>query len=255
MMTVSELRGIQGDLPLKTVAYDGTGEGLDPSPGDEKVFFFDIDNCLYDIETGISGMMTERIAAYGERIGIPKDKVVDLTLGYYKSYGLAVRGFIMHHDIDPNHYDLHVDQSLPLETILKPDLNIRKMLLRLNMKKWAFTNANRPHAEKVLMLLGIHDLFDGLTYCDYSQPGFSCKPELNAYYRAMGDANVKRPELCYFVDDSPKNLNAARQLGWNTIHVVGSKGTVPESLANDSHLVIRTIDELPNIIPSLFEKI
>jgi len=203
---------------------------------------------LYDKATGISDLMTQRIKEYGESIGIHQNEVADVTLSYYKKYGLAIRGLIKYHHIDPLDFDRKVDQSLSLEAILKPNLKLRKMLLNLNIKKWAFTNANYPHAKRVLRLLGIDDLFAGITYCDYSSPNFYCKPEHQAYLKAMAEAHVHSPLNCYFIDDSIANLNAAKQLGWSTVLV---SNPLPKTTVN--HLVIQKVSDLPLIMPELFK--
>jgi len=70
----------------------------------------------------------------------------------------------------------------------------------------------------------------------------------------MADAKVTRPDLCYFVDDSPKNLLTAQKFGWTTIHVVGSNGQVPSSSqdSNGNRVVLKVTD-LPSILPELFQ--
>ena len=39
------------------------------------------------------------------------------------------------------------------------------------------------HAMRVLKILNVDDLIDGLVFCDYSDPNFSCKPEQGYYDR------------------------------------------------------------------------
>ena len=58
--------------------------------------------------------------------------------------------------------DRQVDGGLPLDEILKPDTELRDMLTRLtSARKWIFTNAYYPHAERCIKLLGIDDQFEG----------------------------------------------------------------------------------------------
>ncbi|KXN72921.1 pyrimidine 5-nucleotidase [Conidiobolus coronatus NRRL 28638] len=216
-------------------------------------FFFDIDNCLYDANTGIPDLMAERINLYAEQIGIPKDKVNELTYTYYKTYGLAIRGLIKFHGIDPIAYDQFVDQSLPLETLLKKDENIYNMIKNLPYKRWAFTNANYPHAERVLRILGIKELFDGITYCDYAEPNFPCKPEDEYYERVKKAAGVTENTQCYLVDDSWPNLETAKRHGWKTAHVVGADGQIDPKLSL-IHPQIKTVTDLPKIFPELWNK-
>lgn len=40
----------------------------------------------------------------------------------------------------------------------------------------------RKHAQRVLRILNVEDLVEGLVYCDYAQPNFVCKPEFAFYH-------------------------------------------------------------------------
>ncbi|KAJ1966704.1 hypothetical protein H4R35_006924, partial [Dimargaris xerosporica] len=155
-----------------------SNDALDKSQalGTAPVFFFDIDNCLYPPSTGIAQIMKERIYAYGIKIGIPQEQVETLCETYYRDYGLAIRGLLKHHVIDPVDYDREVDGSLPLEALLRPNPDLRAMLSRLTAHRVAFTNAGEHHAARVLKCLEIDDLFEQVIYCDYGLPDFTCKP-------------------------------------------------------------------------------
>jgi hypothetical protein len=88
-------------------------------------------------------------------------------------------------------YDRVCDASLPLETILSPSPSLRALLQALDPTKvrlFALTNAYKTHARRVLSILGVEDLVEGLAYCDYGRPDgdFSCKPELGFYNEVRG---------------------------------------------------------------------
>ena len=121
---------------------------------------------------------------------------------YYKEYGLAIEGLTRHHAIDPLEFNREVDDALPLEALLRPDPMLRKLLEDLDKKKvklWLLTNAYVTHAKRVVKLLGVDDLFDGLTYCDYGQLPLVCKPSPEMYEKAERDAGVPSTGHCYFV--------------------------------------------------------
>ncbi|KAG5342535.1 hypothetical protein C0989_000663 [Termitomyces sp. Mn162] len=125
------------------------------------------------------------------------------------------------------------------------------------------------HAERVLRILKLDDLIDGLVYCDYEVKDFSCKPEPEFYQLAMKKANISDPSKCYFVDDSRGNINGARAQGWakcvhfcekgleameggrtkqiNHEKVAGLEGT-------DGVDVITTLDELRDVWPEIFKR-
>lgn len=69
------------------------------------------------------------------------------------------------------------------------------------VKLWLFTNAYKTHGNRVVKILGIGDLFEGMTYCDYGQEKIVCKPYLEMYEKAMREAGVERMEDCYFVGE------------------------------------------------------
>ena len=76
-------------------------------------------------------------------MGLDPVKAEELSLRYYRQYGLAIRGLIKHHEVDPAHYDRVVDGGLPLEELLTPSQELIDVLNRLKVKRWVFTNAGR----------------------------------------------------------------------------------------------------------------
>lgn len=67
-----------------------------------------------------------------------------LRVSYYKTYGLVLRGLLLHHRVDPIEYDKRCNQAVPLEEMIKPDPVVRRLLVdldRTKVKVWAFTNA------------------------------------------------------------------------------------------------------------------
>lgn len=86
---------------------------------------------------------------------------------YYTEYGLAIEGLVRYHKIDPLDYNSKVDDALPLDQVLHPDPELRKLISdidRTKVRLWLFTNAYVNHGRRVVKLLGIDDLFDGKQY-------------------------------------------------------------------------------------------
>ncbi|KAF4126777.1 pyrimidine and pyridine-specific 5'-nucleotidase [Geosmithia morbida] len=219
------------------------------------VLFFDIDNCLYPRSTKVFNRMADLIDEYfAAHIDLPKEEAGRLHKEYFANYGLAIEGLVRHHGVDPLHYNAKVDDALPLESIIKPNPELRKMLEDIDRSKvtvWLLTNAYVTHGKRVVRLLGIDDQFQGLTYCDYSNVPFVCKPHPDMYKKAMKEAGVERFEDCYFVDDSYQNCVQAKELGWNTVHLVEEELPVPEKPA--SQYQIRNILEIRTIFPQFFK--
>ncbi|KAF5333526.1 hypothetical protein D9611_002441 [Ephemerocybe angulata] len=188
------------------------------SNGDERpIVWFDIDNTLYSASAKISHAMGERIHAYFVSMGLDHDEASELHLRYYTQYGLALRGLTRHHDVDPLDFDRKCDGSIPLESMISFKPELRKLfedIDRTKVRVWGLTNAYKPHAQRVLRILKLDDLVEGIVYCDYTVKDFVCKPEPEYYHMAMKKAGLADPSKCYFVDDNRGNVDAARALGW-----------------------------------------
>jgi len=131
-----------------------------------------------------------------------------------------------------------------LESFIGPDPELRQLLLSLPQKKWIFTNADSGHARRVLDVLGLQDLFIGIV--DVRAIQFACKPEAEAYDRAMRLAGEIDPHNCVMLDDSPRNLAPAHELGFFTVLVGMAE---PDPAADRS---VRNLTELPNTAPELW---
>ena len=147
--------------------------------------------------------MGELIDKYFQtHLSLSPEDANELHLRYYKDYGLAIEGLVRHHKIDPLEYNRKVDDALPLDDIIKPDLKLRRLLEDIDRSKvrlWLFTNAYITHGRRVVSLLGVDDQFEGVTYCDYGAPKLLCKPTPEMYAKAMREAGVTDLEDCYFV--------------------------------------------------------
>ncbi|KAK1995494.1 pyrimidine 5-nucleotidase [Colletotrichum falcatum] len=219
------------------------------------VLFFDIDNCLYPRSSRVQDHMAQLIDEYfAKHLSLSWEDAVKLHKEYYTNYGLAIEGLVRHHQIDPLEYNSKVDDALPLEDILKPYPELRRLLEDVDKSKctmWLLTNAYVNHAKRVVKLLGIEDLFDGLTFCDYGQQPLVCKPAKEMYLRAMREAGVDKMEDCYFVDDSYLNCQKAQSYGWNVAHLVEEDLPLPRTPAS-SHQ-IRHLKELRDVFPQFFK--
>ncbi len=149
--------------------------------------------------------MSKLIDAYFmNHLSLDQSEAFRLHQEYYKSYGLAIEGLVRHHEIDPLEYNCQVDDALPLENILLSDPELRALLESIKkskVKMWLFTNAYINHGKRVVRILGIEDLFEGLTYCDYGANPLLCKPAEGMFRKAMREAGVETMGDCYFVGE------------------------------------------------------
>lgn len=167
------------------------------------VFFFDIDNCLYSRNKQVFSLMQELIDKFFvEHLSLSPEDAYMLHHQYYKEYGLAIEGLTRHHKVNALEFNQKVDDALPLDDILKPDHELRKLLQafdREKVKLWLFTNAHVTHGIRVVRLLGIDDLFEGITYCDYGAQEILCKPRDAMFLKAERESGASQKDHCYFV--------------------------------------------------------
>ncbi|PSR76292.1 HAD-like domain-containing protein [Coniella lustricola] len=199
--------------------------------------------------------MADLINGYFEKhLNLPREDAIRLHSEYYRNYGLAIAGLIRHHQIDPLDFNAKVDDALPLDSMIRPRLGLKKMLAEIDrsrVKLWLFTNAYVSHARRVVRLLEIEEYFEGITYCDYAAKRFVCKPDRDMYVKAMREAGVDRAKDCFFVDDSYLNCKAAQELGWTAAHLV-EDGSLEVPRTPASTYQIEHIEELRIVFSQLF---
>jgi len=213
-----------------------------------------------------------KVHAYIVSLGFSDEKASKLRTQYLTQYGLTVRGLRCEHSIDPMDFEAKCFASLPLEDMLSPDPLTKELLADIDRSKcrvWAFTNAYRTHAERVLQALNLHDQIEGVVFCDYNEDDMIYKPESASYHRAMNQAGVRDPAKCLFVDDSLSNVKSARRVGWiRSVHfrehgpitlqepavnhtpTDQAKGPIEEGIP-----IINNLQQLRNVWPDIFVQV
>jgi putative hydrolase of the HAD superfamily len=177
--------------------------------------FFDLDDTLYPPQRGVWGEIARRINRYMvERVGVRESEVDSLRRRYFTEYGTACNGLRREHGVEPEDFYRFV-HDIPLGEYLAPDPVLRRMLEGMPQKKIVFSNADRGHIQRVLSVLNVSDLFEEIV--DIFATGFVCKPMDAAYRIAMQKAGSPPAESCMLVDDMPRNLPPAHELGWTTV--------------------------------------
>jgi pyrimidine 5'-nucleotidase len=206
--------------------------------------FFDLDATLYPESNGLWPAIRKKIDQYmHKRMNIPKEDIPALREYYYIHYGTTLRCLQIHYGVDPKDY-LNYVHDLPLQKYLQPDLMLRQILLSIPCQKWIFTNSDRPHALRVMSLLGIEDCFDGMVDVYEMEP--FCKPKNEAYEIALQRSASADPTTCAFIDDSSQNLAPAKAMGFFTV-LVGQNGSHPAATRT-----LVTITDLPSVVPEFW---
>ncbi|OJD19832.1 pyrimidine 5'-nucleotidase [Emergomyces pasteurianus Ep9510] len=246
-------------LQDKDLEHKITSKPIIPTGDSRPVFFFDVDNCYYSTKyqsgNRIHDLMQDLIDDFfTKHLSLDPQDAIMLHQKYYREYGLAIEGLTRHHKINPLEFNSKVDDALPLDSILKPDPQLLSFLQDFDTSKvklWLFTNAYSTHAQRVVKLLGVQDLFEGLTFCDYAAPKLVCKPEAAMFEKAEREAGATVARGCFFVDDSALNCRSAQARGWETVHFVEPHIAPPEAPA--SKYQIRHLEELRDLFPQFFK--
>jgi len=204
-----------------------------------KTLLIDLDDTTYPTSIGVWPILTERVFKYMQDVvGIPEDEIPEKRERLFEQHGTTMRGLNIEYGIDVHDYLQYV-HGVDLSHVIEPDANLKVALSSLPQNKWIFTNASRQHANNVLGLLGIADLFIGVIDVLDTEPW--CKPHPEAFEIALKLAGGTAPAETLFVDDLEVNLDAARKLGIQTLRVSARE-------VESSHPVINNLAELPTYL-------
>ncbi len=202
-----------------------------------RTIFLDLDDTLYPNTSGVWEAIGERINHYMQEIvGIPSGRVAALRDEYFRTYGTTLNGLMLHHHVDPHDYLDYVHQ-VPIEEMIRPDLDLQCTLGSLSQQRVVFTNASAGHAERVIRALGLEKSIDRVV--DILALEMVNKPRPESFLKAMALSGEKEAAACVTVDDALRNLITARSLGMTTALVGRNEGceSVDVCLARAADLV------------------
>ena len=204
--------------------------------------FFDLDDTLYPSSAGLWKAIKGRMNDYmRDHMGFDEKEIPQLREKYFLQYGTTLRGLQAHHKINTDEYLAYV-HDLPLGDYLAPDLLLRSVIASLPTRNLIFTNADIHHAQRVLTVLNLNDLFP--TIVDVNAVAPYCKPMPKSFEIAMKLANETDPSRCVMIDDINRTTRAAREAGMFSI-------LYGETNANgDAHASFSNWQELLGILES-----
>lgn len=182
-----------------------------------RFLLFDLDETLYPRAAGVMQEIGRQIRRYIMReYGATWEEADSLARRYHQEYGTSMRGLLLNNDLDVERYLAFV-HDLPRD-LLQPNQALDALLAELPDEKVIFTNADRPHAERVLAQLGIRRHFSRII--DVVAVGYVPKPNLAAYTACLRLLDA-HPAECVLIEDTGRNLAPAKDLGMTTILVDG----------------------------------
>ena len=207
--------------------------------------FLDLDGTLYPHNNGIWELISDRMNDYMvQNLGFKREQVSEIRQQYFLNYGTTLSGLMANHEVNPEEFLAYV-HDVPITDFLQPDMKLRKILSAIPQAKWILTNSDTPHATRVLKALNLFDLFEGIL--DITVMEYKNKPNPIVFQKALAFAGVAVPTDSLFVDDIPKNLEAAKQQGWQTI-LVGEQtnGGAADHQIEDIYQLGKILTEVKN---------
>jgi len=205
--------------------------------------FFDLDETLYPRQSGVWEAIAERIDSYMRDIlKFHPDEIYAVRNRLFQQYGTTLKGLQTVRDIDKYDYLQYV-HDIPIDDLLQPNPKLRAVLLRYPQRKVIFTNADLPHAERVIRALGLQGCFDLIVDIHDISP--HCKPEPEAFHIALEKSGNPLPAECVLLDDKLSNLAEARRLGMYTILVGENRA------GTDCDAAIELLEDLPRVLDPL----
>jgi putative hydrolase of the HAD superfamily len=257
---------------------------------------FDVDDTLYDVSTGFSNyrngeavqsFMVEHLN-FSDRASAQKvrDPYFERYHSTAKALTIAEQEGAFPPPPDPNskptnlprfdpkdlaeYYAANLDFSL----LGGEKTQLRKDLEECPLNLVAFSNGPRKYVKRVLIELGLFELFgeERLFAVDEVLP--YCKPEREAFEKIFRIVGVLAEE-CVMIEDSMKNIRRAKELGMKTVLITGAgrikdraagrptwsasdetvsstPGELPLENDPDVDLAIETVEELRSALPDLW---
>ena len=180
---------------------------------DIKNWVFDLDNTLYSPEEDIFSQIDKRMTEFIiSKFNVNEEEAFNIQKKYFLEYGTTLSGLMKRENIDPDEF-LEFVHDINLE-ILKPNIELSKIIKNLPGDKFIFTNGSRKHAENVLKQLEMSEIFDDIF--DIKESNFIPKPNINAYLNFIDKTKIE-PDVSIMFEDIGRNLEAAKKLGMRTV--------------------------------------
>jgi len=198
---------------LKPAPVVGTGHRQ------RTVWLFDLDNTLHDASSASFPGLHERMTAYiVEHVGLSADEANALRRTYWLRYGATLLGLLRDHGVRPAHF-LHHTHILPgLEQRVRGHAHDLHALARLPGRKLLLTNAPADYTARVVGVLGIGHLFDGVVSIEDMHMFGHLRPKPDARMLRALVARLRVPAArCVLVEDTLEHQKAARRVGMRTV--------------------------------------
>ncbi|PPR86521.1 hypothetical protein GOBAR_AA34165 [Gossypium barbadense] len=228
--------------------------GLSPRPKYD-CLLFDLDDTLYPLSSGLAKACGNNIKDYMvEKLGIGKEKIVELSNYLYKNYGTTMAGLRIFTNADRVHA-IKALSKLGLEDCFEGIICFET----LNPTHKNTVSDDEDDVEflgSVSATNGVAnnpEIFDIIGHFADPKPGATlpktpivCKPQDSAIELALKIAKIN-PQRTLFFDDSVRNIQAGKRVGLHTVLV----GTSQRPKGAD--YALESIHNIKQALPELWE--
>lgn len=197
---------------------------------------FDLDDTLYPSDCGIMDAIGLKMIQYMVvKLGIAENTVEVERERLFNLYGTTRRGLLAEYHIDEDDF-MEFIHNIPVNQYLSTNNDLQLLLDSLPQRKIVFTNTDSDFAHRILSVLGVDIFFEQIIDIRSIKPW--CKPQREAFSKALTIAEINNANQCAIIDDSFRNLVVAHDLGLYTIQV-GTKVLIPPI-----DMVVSRVEEL-----------
>ena len=211
---------------------------------------FDLDETLYPRENGLMQEIGRLIRLWlRDRLELTPEQASVMQRDYFLRYGTTLTGLIAEREVDADDYLTFV-HAIPVETYLRPNPALAAMLAGLPLRRVIYTNATQAYGWRVLRALGVSDCFERVIGIE--DVGLRNKLFRDAYERVLGLLGAEGDE-CIMVEDSDRNLRAAKALGMTTM-LVGTDGfdALSGGIQESADFVLENVLDVGPVVHNLF---
>ncbi len=192
------------------------------------IWLFDLDNTLHNASLAIFPAINANMNAYIAKIfgnaghACDAEAVNAARLDYLRRYGATLFGMVKHHQVREADFLHQAHQFDDLLAMIHAERGLVRLLKRLPGRKILLTNAPRRYAHAVISHLGLqrhfakHIPIEAMRVHGRLQP----KPSKRLLRKLLAKERVPA-RRCVLIEDTARNLKAAKALGLRTAWVTG----------------------------------
>ena len=191
---------------------ENSASGPAPLIGVE-TWIFDLDNTLYPVTRELLADIDRHIGAFvADFLGVDLEEARRIQKGYFREYGLTLKGLMVRHGLDPARYFDHMNREDLYD--MRPAPELARVIAKLGGRRFVYTNSSARHTEMVLERLGMVGLFEAVF--DIAAADYIPKPFPEALDVLCRQFGIEPARAC-MVDDIARNLAPADALGMTTV--------------------------------------